>query len=65
MTTYYDDNFGKWEGTEDKEVRSHYHKVQRQNVLKTCVDCGRSVRIKKDYECCNSCADARERGWGM
>jgi hypothetical protein len=31
-------------------------------VMKKCVDCGRMVKIMPNYECCNSCADRRERG---
>lgn len=63
-TTYYDDNFGKWEDMDDWEQLEFYHRTQLTNVKKVCVDCGRTVFIKKDYECCNRCADNRERGWG-
>jgi hypothetical protein len=70
MTTYYDDNYGKWEGMEGdgpeaEENRAFYRRTQRRNVKKICVDCGRTVWIKKDYECCNGCADMRERGYGL
>lgn len=61
----YDDNFGyyKIESNEDiEEVVNFYKDNQRKSVLKKCVDCGRMVRIRRDYECCNSCADRRERG---
>jgi len=61
---YYDDNFGHWDGMDDPDMVAFYHQTQRENVEKVCVDCGRTVRIRPDYECCNSCADRRERGWG-
>jgi hypothetical protein len=61
--TYVDDNFGVYEIRDGDDVQ-FYFAMQRKSVLKTCVDCGRKVRISPDYECCNSCADARERGWG-
>ena len=64
MPTYYDDNFGHWDDMDDPDMRNFYHQVQRENVEKECVDCGRIVRIRPDYECCNSCADRRESGWG-
>ena len=61
MPEYYDDNFGHWH-IEDEEDLEFYHQVQRSNVKKVCVDCGRTVYIQPHYECCNSCADRRERG---
>lgn len=59
----YDDNFGSWQDTHDPEVRSFYRKVQRESVWKTCEDCGREVKLRPEYGVCNSCANARERGW--
>ena len=59
---YYDDNFGEWDGMDDEEMREFYRQVQEENVEKKCVDCGRMVNIRPHYECCNSCADQRERG---
>lgn len=61
---YYDDNFGYWEDMEDADSLEFYYETQRTNVEKVCVDCGRTVNIQPHYECCNSCADRRERGWG-
>ena len=58
--SYNDDNFGRWDGMEDPEMRRFYHKTQRTNVKKVCVDCGQTVHIQPHYECCNSCADVRE-----
>jgi hypothetical protein len=62
--TYYDDNFGFWEDMDDPEMRWFYEQVQRESVLKECVDCGRMVKIRPDYECCNRCANLREGGFG-
>ena len=63
MAGYYDDNFG-WYDIEDEDDIEFYRQVQRESVEKVCVDCGRTVRLRPDYECCNSCADRRERGFG-
>ena len=62
--TYIDDNFGVYEIRSEEDV-DFYFATQKASVLKRCVDCGQMVRIKPEYECCNSCADARERGWGV
>ena len=62
-TTYIDDNFGTYEIRSEEDV-DFYFATQKASVVKRCVDCGQMVRIKPEYECCNSCADARERGWG-
>jgi len=62
MGTYYDDNFGHWDNTDDPEVRAFYHKVQRESVIKACKGCGRKVRLRRDYVICNACADRAERG---
>ena len=64
MATYYDDNFGMWDDMDDPDMVDFYHQVQSENVRKICVDCGRTVMLRPDYECCNSCADRRERGMG-
>jgi len=60
--TYYDDNFGHWEGMDDPDMVDFYHQVQRESVEKECRNCGRTVRIRKDYAYCNSCMDRLERG---
>ena len=60
--TYYDDNFGRWENMNDWEMRKFYDRVQKESVVKICVDCGRRVKIMPDYECCGPCADRRENG---
>ena len=63
MSTYYDDNFGHWDDMDDPDMVEFYHRTQRSNVEKVCVDCGRTVFIQPHYECCNACADIRERGY--
>lgn len=62
MPTYYDDNFGTWEDMDDPEMVDFYHRTQRSNVTKTCRRCRRRVKIQPQYDICNSCADAIERG---
>lgn len=62
--TYVDDSYGHYEIRSEEDV-DFYFETQKASVTKRCVDCGRMVRIKPEYECCNSCADARERGWGV
>jgi hypothetical protein len=62
MTTYYDDNFGHY-NIEDESDIEFYHEMQAQSVHKICKDCGQEVFIKHDYAICDSCANARERGW--
>lgn len=61
--SYYDDNYGHYEPSDDPDADAEfYHQTQRASVWKKCKDCGRRVKIRRDYECCNSCADRRERG---
>lgn len=60
--SYYDDNFGFWEGMDDPDMRDFYHQVQRESRRKKCQGCGRMVRLRPDYAICNSCADRMERG---
>jgi hypothetical protein len=60
--SYYDDNFGSWEGMDDPDMVEFYNQVQEESVEKTCTDCGRTVRLRPDYVICNTCADKRERG---
>ena len=59
---YVDNNYGVWDGMNDPDTRRFWARTQRALVEKVCADCGRTVRIKKDYDCCNSCADRREHG---
>lgn len=62
MPTYYDDNYGHWEDTDDPEMVEFYHETQRQSVSKICRGCGRRVKIRRDYVYCNSCAERMEKG---
>lgn len=62
MPGYYDDNFGFWEEMDDPDMRDFYDRVQRESVEKTCVICGRKVRLRPDYDKCNSCCEKLERG---
>ena len=48
---------------EDEEMRAFYFQVQKESVEKVCKGCGENVRIRPQYDICNSCADARESGW--
>lgn len=65
MSTYFDDNFGCWDDMDDPDMREFYEHVQRTNVEKVCVGCGRTVRIQPHYDVCDSCATKRERGWDI
>jgi hypothetical protein len=58
---YYDDNFGHYE-IESEEDIEFYHQVQKESRLKKCVICGRKVKLRPEYDKCNSCADKIERG---
>jgi len=62
MVTYYDDNFGEWEDTDDPDVVEFYEQVQRESVEKECADCGRVVMLRPQYGICNSCAEKHENG---
>jgi hypothetical protein len=62
MPEYYDDNYGHWNNMDDPEMRRFYKKVQRESVWKKCRQCGREVKLRKDYYLCNSCAEILESG---
>lgn len=59
---YYDDNFGHWE-IEDQDDLDFYHRVQKESKLKTCVICKRKVKLRPEYDKCNSCVEKIERGY--
>lgn len=61
--SYFDDNFGHYEINSQDDV-DFYHEIQRTSRAKKCVDCGRKVRLQPQYECCDPCAQRRERGGG-
>ena len=63
--SYYDDNYGHWEGMDDPDMVSFYHETQKQSKRKKCQGCGRMVRIKPDYAYCNACADKVEQGYDV
>jgi len=60
---YYDDNFGAYDIDCEEDIE-FYHQMQEESVEKECGMCGRTVRLRPDYWCCNSCADKIERGGG-
>lgn len=59
---HHDDNFGVWDIRDEEDVEFYRH-VQRTNVEKVCVGCGRTVHIQPQYDVCDSCATRREQGW--
>ncbi len=63
--TYYDDNFGHWDDTDDLDVQAFYFRVQQQSVEKTCQGCKRKVRLMPQYAYCDSCATKLERGYDL
>jgi uncharacterized OB-fold protein len=62
MPTYFDDNFGHYNDTDDPDVVEWYHENQRRSRLKKCKRCGRKVRLLPEYAICNGCAERIERG---
>ena len=59
---FYDDNFGHWEDMGDPDTQDFYRQVQRESVWKICSICGRKVKLRPDYDKCNSCCERMERG---
>lgn len=62
---YHDDNFGAWDNMDDPDMVDFYFHVQRESIEKKCAGCGRIVKLRKDYDICNTCADKREQGWDI
>lgn len=62
MSYYYDDNYGEWHDMDDPEMVEFYHRVQQESVEKTCVICGRKVRLRPQYDKCDSCCRKLEMG---
>lgn len=62
MPSYYDDNFGIWDGMDDEENVEFYHQVQAESVEKICEGCGHTVMLRPSYGICNSCASKVEQG---
>lgn len=63
MPNYYDDNFGHWEDMNDPDMQDFYRQVQRESVEKECSICGRTVRLRPEYDKCDSCCRRLESGW--
>jgi len=64
MASYYDDNYG-WYTIESQDDIDFYHQTQRASVRKKCKGCGQTVKIKREYAYCNSCADKLEKGYDV
>ena len=63
MSKYYDDNFGHWDMDDDQEERQEfYHQVQKESVWKVCSICDEKVKLRPEYDKCNSCMDTIESG---
>ena len=60
---FYDDNFGRWEDMDDPDMRDFYRQVQKESVLKRCSICGRQVRLRPEYDKCDSCCRKMEAGY--
>jgi hypothetical protein len=61
--TYYDDNFGNWESSGDREDDAWFQRYCRKNsVKKTCSICGRKVKLLPQYDKCDSCCRKIEAG---
>ena len=59
---HFDDNFGSWDNDEDDG--EFYRQVQRESILKTCSICKMEVRLRPQYDKCNTCCEKIERGGG-
>ena len=63
MEDYYDDNFGHWNMDDDQEEQqAFYRKVQAESIWKVCSICDEKVKLRAEYDKCNSCMDNLERG---
>ena len=63
MEDYYDDNFGHWDMDDDaEEKKAFYRQVQNESVWKVCSLCDEKVKLRPEYDKCNSCMDKMERG---
>ena len=64
MEDYYDDNFGHWDMDDDQEEQqAFYRKVQNESIWKVCSICNEKVKLRPEYDKCNSCMDKLERGY--
>ena len=62
MSGLYDDNFGSWHDCEDEETMGFYRQVQNESVWKICAICDNKVKLRPQYDKCNSCMERMERG---
>jgi uncharacterized OB-fold protein len=60
--SFYDDNYGWWEGMDNPDMVEFFERTQQESVEKRCKGCGRMVFIRPNYDICNSCATVLERG---
>ena len=61
MIDYEDDNFGKYD-IQNKDDIDFYKKMQKVSILKRCSMCNQEVKLRKEYDKCNSCMDKLEAG---
>jgi rRNA maturation endonuclease Nob1 len=59
--SYYDDNYGYYDIDSQEDI-DFYFETQKNSVRKKCKGCGRTVKLRRDYAYCNSCATTLERG---
>ncbi len=59
---FYDENFGHWDDMDDPDTVRFYKQVQRESVMKNCRICNRRVKLRPEYDICNTCADILEHG---
>ena len=62
MTSHYDDNYGWYEGMDAPVMQSLARQVAKESVWKVCRQCKNRVKLRPDYDLCNSCAENMERG---
>jgi hypothetical protein len=55
-----DDNFGNYEEEENSDF---YKRIQRESIWKICSICDEKVKLRKEYNKCNSCMEDIERGF--
>ena len=64
QASYYDDNFGHWNMDDDPDMKEFYFQVQKESVLKECSICGRQVKLRPEYDKCDSCCRQIEASGG-
>ena len=61
MTSYYDDNYGWYDGMDDPDMQSFAKQVEKESDWKVCRHCKNRVKLRTEYDLCTSCANM-ERG---